>query len=83
MNSFEIREYDWKDVIKRFYPLVRPYRKRLALSAVCVSIVGLAVSVVPLFPKYIIDEAIPRKDLKLALILAAFFQGGSVRLHEN
>ncbi len=73
LNSFEIREYGWRDVIKRFYPLVKPYRKRLALSAVCVSLVGLAVSVVPLFPKYIIDEAIPRKDLKLALVFAGIF----------
>jgi ABC-type multidrug transport system fused ATPase/permease subunit len=75
LNSFEIREYGWKDVIKRFLPLVRPCRYRLLLSAVCVSLVGLAVSLVPLFPKYIIDEAIPRKDLKLALILAGVFVG--------
>lgn len=72
-NSFEIRQYGWKDVIKRFLPLVKPHRKRLVISAICISIVGLAVSVVPLFPKYIIDEAIPGKDMKLALILAGLF----------
>jgi len=72
-SSFEIRRYGWKDVIRRFLPLARPYRKRLILSSVCVSLVGLAVSVMPLFPKYIIDEAIPKKDFKLALIIAGVF----------
>ncbi len=72
-SSFEIREYNWKEIIARFLPLVRPYRGRLIISAICVSFVGLAVSIMPLFPKYIIDEAIPKKDLKLALIFAGLF----------
>ncbi|MFA6294351.1 MAG: ABC transporter ATP-binding protein [Victivallales bacterium] len=72
-NSFEIRKYGWQDVISRFLPLAKPHRNRLILSAACVSLVGLAVSVVPLFPKYIIDEAIPKKDLKLALVFAGLF----------
>jgi ABC-type multidrug transport system fused ATPase/permease subunit len=71
--QFEVTRYTARDVIARFWPLVRPYRWRWALAAVLVCVTGLGVSVMPLFPKYIIDHAIPLKRVDLAMVAAGLF----------
>lgn len=50
-----------------------PHRWRGLLAAVLVGVVGLAVALQPLFPKFIIDEAIPQHSLRLALLAAGVF----------
>lgn len=77
MESFspelQVKDYSWREVWERFWPLARPHRWRWILAAVLVSCVGLAVAVTPLFPKYVIDKAIPQHSLKLAIIAAGLF----------
>lgn len=69
----EIKRYSLLDIVRRFWPLVKPHRFDAILAAVLVGIVGLAVALQPLFPKYVIDQAIPRRSLRLALIAAAVY----------
>ena len=52
---------------------MRPFRRSMLLSGVLVSIVGLAVAIMPMYPKVIIDTAIPRRDIRLILIVSAVF----------
>ncbi len=73
--DFTVRDYSWREVWERFWPLIRPHRWRGILAASLVSCVGLAVAVMPLFPKFIIDKAIPQHSLRLALMAAAIFLG--------
>lgn len=69
----EIRNYDWREIGRRFWPLVRPHRWHALWAAVLVGGVGLAVALQPLFAKYVIDEAIPQRSLRLALAAAGVF----------
>jgi ABC-type multidrug transport system fused ATPase/permease subunit len=71
--DFAVKDYSWMEVWERFWPLVRPHRWRWMFAAFLVSCVGLAVAVTPLFPKFIIDKAIPQHSLKLALVAAGIF----------
>lgn len=72
-GGMEVRHYGWGEIGRRFGPLVRPHRLRCLWAAFLVGAVGLAVALQPLFAKYVIDEAIPRRSLKLALAAAAVF----------
>jgi len=72
-GDMDIRHYGWGEIARRFGPLVRPHRLRCLWAAVLVGAVGLAVALQPLFAKYVIDEAIPRRSLTLALAAAAVF----------
>jgi len=69
----QVRHYTWREIGHRFWPLVKPHGVRAVVAAILVAAVGLAVALVPLFPKYVIDEAIPQKSLKLALAAAGVF----------
>lgn len=69
----QIRNYGWGEIGRRFWPLVRPHRWRGLWAAVLVGAVGLAVALQPLFAKYVIDEAIPRQSLRLALAAGGVF----------
>jgi len=74
MNQDEVvRNYDWNEIRRRFWPLVKPYRWCVLLAAVLVALVGLAVAVQPLFAKYVIDDAIPQKSIRLVLLAAVVF----------
>ncbi len=70
-----VRHYSPAEVIERFWPYVKPHRWRCLLATLLVSLVGVAVALVPLFPKYIIDTAIPAASLKLMLAAAGIFIG--------
>ncbi len=69
----EVREYGWREVATRFVPLLAPYKWSLFIAALLVAGVGLAVAVVPLFPKYVIDKGIPSGRLGLILGAAGLF----------
>lgn len=69
----DIRHYKWREIGQRFWPLVRPHGFHALCAAVLVGAVGFAVALQPLFAKYIIDVAIPRQDLRLALVAAGVF----------
>ena len=64
--EFDIRHYSVAESFRRVWPLVRPHRWRLALAAALVACVGMAVAVGPAFTKYVIDTAIPQKNIRLA-----------------
>ena len=74
INPMEaVRHYEWREIGRRFWPLVRPHRWRGLWAAVLVGAVGLAVALQPLFAKYVIDVAIPQRSLHLALLAAGAF----------
>lgn len=72
-NEMNVRHYGWGEIARRVGPLLKPHRARGLVAAVLVGVVGLAVALQPLFPKYVIDEAIPRHSLGLALAATAAF----------
>jgi len=64
----ELKHYSIREIIQRMVPLVKPHRRRLLLASVLVAICGMAVASIPLFGKYVIDEAIDKhKSFALAL----------------
>ena len=69
----EVNHYSWSEIGARFWPFVRPYLAKCVIAFLLVSAVGLVVAAVPLFPKYVIDTAIPQKSLRLALGAAGIF----------
>ena len=56
--QFRVEHYHWREIFRRFAPLLAPYRFRMLGTAVLLMLVGAAFAAVPLFPKYVIDTAI-------------------------
>lgn len=54
-------------------PLLAPHRWRCITAVTLVAIVGLAVAIAPLFPKYVIDVAIPQHHVALAVAAGGAF----------
>jgi len=69
----KLRHYEWREIGRRFWPLVQPHRWRGLWAALLIGAVGLAVALQPLFAKYMIDVAIPQRNLSLALLAAGVF----------
>ena len=69
----KLRHYEWREIGRRFWPLVQPHRWRGLWAALLIGAVGLAVALQPLFAKYMIDVAIPQRNLSLALMAAGVF----------
>ncbi|MBS1371745.1 MAG: ABC transporter ATP-binding protein [Lentisphaeria bacterium] len=55
---FRVEHYHWREIFRRFSPLLAPYRFRMSVTALLLMLVGAAFAAVPLFPKYVIDTAI-------------------------
>lgn len=73
-DSFtEVHSYGWREIRSRFWPLIHPHLLKASIAGILVGAVGLAVALQPLFAKYVIDEAIPRKSLPLAIAAAGVF----------
>lgn len=72
-QSETIKNYNWGEIGRRIWPLLKPQRMRATWAAILVGAVGLAVALQPLFAKYVIDEAIPRQSLRLALAASGMF----------
>jgi ABC-type multidrug transport system fused ATPase/permease subunit len=71
--DMSVRHYSWREIAVRFRPLLAPHRWRCITAVTLVAIVGLAVAVAPLFPKYVIDVAIPERRVALALAAGGAF----------
>lgn len=73
-NDLEnITHYSAREIISRLWPMVAPNRGKLLVIASLVLVTALAVAVVPIFAKFIIDVAIPMKDMRVVLAFAAIF----------
>ncbi|MCL1856941.1 MAG: ABC transporter ATP-binding protein/permease [Kiritimatiellaeota bacterium] len=69
----EIRHYTFREILGRMWPLLRPHRLKLVVAGFLVAAVGLAVSLHPLFGKYVVDVAIPAKSMRMAWVAAGIF----------
>lgn len=72
-DNMQVTRYHWHDIYERFRPLVIPFKWKIVFSMACVGLAGVAVALMPLFPKYVIDTAIPAKNMMLAVIAAVIF----------
>jgi len=72
-EEFDVRHYTWHDFIERFSPILKPHWLKIVFGMTGVALVGIAVAVQPLLPKYVIDTAIPEKSLLKAGIAAILF----------
>lgn len=68
-----VHQYSGREIVSRLAPLLRPHRWRCLLAIVLVAAAGLAVSLMPLFPRYVVDHAIPARSLHLAAAAAGLF----------
>ena len=73
VDKMQVTQYRWHDIYERFHPLVSPFKWKIIFSMICVALAGIAVALMPLFPKYVIDTAIPAKNMVLALAAAGIF----------
>lgn len=69
----ELIRFPWPEVIRRLWPTLRPFRFKLALGCAGVAVAGGVYGLMPLFAKYLFDEAIPQRSIRLALIIAGAF----------
>ena len=72
-DKMQVTQYGWHDIYERFHPLVAPFKWKIIVSMICVALAGIAVALMPLFPKYVIDTAIPAKNMTLAVVAAVIF----------
>ena len=73
VDKMQVTQYRWHDIYERFHPLVSPFKWKIIFSMICVALAGIAVALMPLFPKYVIDTAIPAKNMVLALAAGALY----------
>ena len=72
-DKMQVIQYRWRDIYERFQPMVAPFKWKILISMICVALAGIAVALMPLFPKYVIDTAIPAKNMMLAVAAAVIF----------
>lgn len=76
-NTFDqdeelMQEFNW-DYYQRLGSYILPYKKPLLKTLFVIIIANLAGMLGPYFTKIAIDEAIPKQDIKLLLLLGAVF----------
>ncbi|MGO2100889.1 ABC transporter ATP-binding protein [Vagococcus salmoninarum] len=76
-NTFDqdeelMQEFNW-DYYQRLGSYILPYKKPLLKTLLVIIIANLAGMLGPYFTKIAIDEAIPKQDIKLLLLLGAVF----------
>lgn len=72
-DDLSIRTYPVGEILRRIWPLVKPYRWPLLVASLLVSGTGLAAAAVPLFSKFIFDVAIPNESLEMAVWIMLLF----------
>ena len=76
-NTFDqdeelMQEFNW-DYYQRLGSYILPYKKPLLKTLLVIIIANLAGMLGPYFTKIAIDEAIPKQDIKLLILLGAVF----------
>jgi len=72
-GGLEFNHYSAREIFRRMWPLLKVYRLQMFISVVLVSLVGLAVAVIPLFTKYVIDVAVPKRSFRIVLTAMLLF----------
>lgn len=79
--EFEVTHYSVIEVARRLWPMLSHRRWRLVYTVLMVILVGMAMSLTPLFGRHVIDVAIPARSMKVvALTMAAFLVVMSIRM---
>ncbi len=73
LDDSSVRSYPLKEIFRRTWPLLKPYRWSLLVVSFLVSGTGLGAAAVPLFSKYVFDAAIPQESLRLAVGIMLVF----------
>jgi len=68
-----VNHYTVREIVRRVKPFVTPHRWRLRLAITLIVLTGVAFTIPPIFTKFMIDEALPARSIKLALGAAAIF----------
>lgn len=55
--------------LQRTRHLFRPFRGKLLLAALCIACTGFTISLMPLFTKSVIDQAIPQRNFRMAALI--------------
>ncbi len=71
--TLDIRKHRLGEAMARLWPMARPHRWRLLVGCALVAVAGGIYGLMPLFAKYLIDNAIPQRDLRLAAFIALGF----------
>ena len=66
VEDLPVRKFSVREIVSRLWPILRPFRHQMGWAAVLIALVAVALAIMPLFTKYVIDVAIPRHSLKLA-----------------
>lgn len=72
-ESVPISRYSLRDIGRRIWPLVGRNARALVVASLLVSVTGMTQAVGPLFGKYIIDDALPKHELRLVLYAGLLF----------
>ncbi|HEX2950002.1 MAG TPA: ABC transporter ATP-binding protein, partial [Armatimonadota bacterium] len=66
------RRNNWK-LMKRAAPLLKEHWWRFLIAGIVQAFSSSTVTTMPMFTKYVIDEALPRKSIRLAVIVMSCF----------
>ena len=72
-GSQVINQYPSRDVFRRFWKFVKPYRKLLMVAAVGNLMTVFINQSIPLITKFLIDEALPSRNVALVVGVAVVF----------
>ncbi|MEN6372518.1 MAG: ABC transporter ATP-binding protein [Armatimonadota bacterium] len=63
---------NWR-LIRRTLPMLREHRWRFVIAGIFTAFSASTVPMMPMFTRYVIDNAIPKKNIRLAIYVMAFF----------
>jgi ABC-type multidrug transport system fused ATPase/permease subunit len=69
----EVTRHSLGALARKLLPTLRPLRRRLILGCALVAVAGGIYGLMPLFSKFLIDRAIPRRSMSLALAIGGGF----------
>ncbi len=73
----DVKQHSLKVLGKKLWQIIKPLKWRLGIGCFLIAIAGGIYGLMPLFSKFLIDEAIPNENMKLAIMIA----GGFLLLH--
>lgn len=72
-KPYAIHSYSWREILNRMMPMLKPHRRKILLALICLTVTGIGAALVPLFPKYVIDDAVMKGDLSLVFLYTGIF----------